>query len=101
MDVTEDLVEGGLHAEASASPFLHLYLHQSSEHLAVATVSSRGHVPRHSMHALALGRRVAELRDATVDGLGHPTDLVGVGLALLPGICACSKVFYIFYLAHV
>ena len=33
-------------------------LHQSSEDLAVATVSSRGHVPRHSVDALALGRRV-------------------------------------------
>ena len=54
----EDLAIGGLHVEASASPFLHLYLHQSSEHLAVATVSSRGHVPRHSVDALALGRRV-------------------------------------------
>ena len=52
LDVTEDLAEGGLHAEASTSLFLHLYLQQSSEHLAVATVSSSGHVPRHSMHAL-------------------------------------------------
>ena len=56
--VPEDLAIGGLHAEASVSPFLHLYLRQSSEHLAVATVSSRGHVPRHSVDALALGRRV-------------------------------------------
>ena len=52
LDVTEDLAEGGLHAEASTSLFLHLYLDQSSEHLAVATVSSRDHVPRHSMYAL-------------------------------------------------
>ena len=35
-----------------------LVQHQSSEHLAVAAISSRGHVPRHSVDALALGRRV-------------------------------------------
>ena len=84
LDVSEDLAEGGLHAEASTSLFLHLYLQQSSEHLAVASVSSSGYVPRHSMHALALSRRVAELWDPSVDGLRHPAELVGVGFALLP-----------------
>ena len=58
LNVPEDLAKAGLDAEASASAFLHLYLHQPAEHLAVATVSSRGHVPRHSVDALALGRRV-------------------------------------------
>ena len=87
--VAQHLAKGGLDAEAVASVFLHLqgscvcFLHEAAINLGVACVSAGGHVPRHPLYALPLRRGISQLRYASVYGLRHPAQLVGVGLAFL------------------